>query len=802
MMSIAPLGAGTSAADYCLSVAKDDYYAQGAEPPGNWFGRGLPAFALKGRVEGLDLRRMLLGDISAAAHATLTGAGCRPHRAGWDCTFSAPKTVSVAWALAAPNAREVIQASHNAAVSAALTYLEDRAAFTRRGHGGHERERLPGLAVATFQHSTSRMGDPQLHTHCLVLNLAQRADGSVGTLESRYLYQHKMAAGAVYQMALGTELARLGYDISKAKNGIRLRDVPEKLCEAFSKRRQQISQILKQKGLRGAVASQIATLETRKVKEEKSFEDLLVSWRQQAGELGIELPLALTQQKNKAQVAAPSIASVLRELTHDRSVFIEADLVRALASESAGALDYQGLTALVKKTLVDPAVVRLKNAKQSLERYTTKEMLELEAGILRTAKRMAQNQTQPISATQMRQAVEGMTLSDEQQKALEHVLSKTGQIALIEGMAGTGKTHLLSAARLGFEAAGYTVHGCALSGKAAQNLEEGSGIKSVTLHSLLKSIEDKKQQLTSKDVVVLDEAGMVGSRQFHSVLNQIAAAGAKLVLVGDSRQLQPIEAGQMFRVLAKEIGKSDLKDIRRQVDPWARQAVADIASGGAAQALSEFDQRGLLVRSSDHETVVEDLAKAWMADALPMPQKLVVAGTRLDAFRVNSAIRECLIQSGALQSSAAAVRTQSGATREFAANDRLIFLRNDKRLGVRNGSLGTVIAIANAAGEHPTLEVRLDDGKRVSVPTRDYAHLDHGYALTVHKAQGTTVNGNVYVLTSEAMTDREWSYVALSRARQTTRIFTTLAEASELDKSMKRSRAKETALDYQAEPAS
>jgi ATP-dependent exoDNAse (exonuclease V) alpha subunit len=241
---------------------------------------------------------------------------------------------------------------------------------------------------------------------------------------------------------------------------------------------------------------------------------------------------------------------------------------------------------------------------------------------------------------------------------------------------------------------------------------------------------------------------------------------------------------------------TNLTDIRRQNQAWARDAVRSVLAGRSTEALQAFDQRGLISRSVDAQSSVQTLTHHWMADALPMQNKLVLTGTRLDAYRLNQSIRQALANEHKVTGEEIEFTTSQGGIRKVAAGDRVVFLRNDLGLGVKNGTLGVVTA-CRTADHHPCITVQVDDARAVTVDLTHYPHLDHGYALTVHKAQGTTIDGNVYVMASEVMTDREWSYVALSRAKGTTRIYTSDLEDVQLHQAMQRSHRKDTSIDHE-----
>lgn len=799
MMSIAAMGVGVAAADYCIGSTREDYYSNGGDPLGIWLGQGSASLGLDGVVQATEFRAVLQG-LHPHANQPLTGSGsgATAHRAGWDCTFSAPKSVSVLWGLSDEQTRLSIEKAHESAITAALGYLETHAAFTRRGHGGTEQEAVTGLVSATFKHFTSRAGDPQLHTHCIVMNLAPREDGSFGTIDSKHLYDHKMAAGAIYRMALGTTLVQQGYELSRSQHGFEVTGIDQDLCRQFSKRREQIAQALAEHGGKSAAASQIAALATRDAKQESQLSERLTHWRREALDFDCQLPTPTQVPHLKTPIEQTAL---LKQLTQGQSTFAHRDLMRAVALEGAGRIDYAELIATVKTMIASGAVIRIGKSSSADLRFTTPEVLAIETRCLETAAAMAEQKVSVIPMAdvhrveqQVRQK-DGLALSQEQRQAVHHIASVTGRIALIEGLAGTGKTQMLKVVRHVYEASGYRVHGCSLSGKAAQNLEEGSGIRSQTLHRLLAGLDMGQISLNSKDVIVLDEAAMVGSRQMDVLLGHAGRTGAKVVMVGDSKQLQPIDAGQMFGTLVRELGKSDLTDIRRQNESWARDAVRAVLAGQSSDALSAFDQRGLVSRNADPAASVQILTGHWMADELPIHKKLVLTGTRLEAYRLNQSIRQALQRANRVGSEEVEFTTSQGGTRRLATGERVVFLRNDLGLNVKNGTLGMVVACQSSI-DHPGITVQIDGGKKIKVPLDQYSHVDHGYALTVHKAQGTTIDGNVYVMASEAMTDREWSYVALSRAKGTTRIYTSELDDAQLQRDMQRSHRKDTSLDH------
>src|SRR5512143_3429816 len=289
MLSIGAMGkAGSGAGDYYVNLAREDYYTRGGEPAGWWRGIAASALGLTGIVERQDLRALLSGFHPTTGTALLQKAG-PDHRAGWDLTFSAPKSVSVLWSQSDVTNRATIQAAQQAAVDRTLAFLQEHAAFTRRGRDGLAQEPVVGLVVATFEHSTSREQDPQLHTHCLVANVAPRQDGSWGSLESRHFYQWKMAAGAFYRAELAQQLSdRLHVSIERDERSFRLAGIPKEIELHFSKRRAQIREQLHHFAVNNAASAAVATLQSREQKEIISRPDLLAHWQSKYGNSALD----------------------------------------------------------------------------------------------------------------------------------------------------------------------------------------------------------------------------------------------------------------------------------------------------------------------------------------------------------------------------------------------------------------------------------------------------------------------------------------------------------------------------------
>ncbi len=425
--------------------------------------------------------------------------------------------------------------------------------------------------------------------------------------------------------------------------------------------------------------------------------------------------------------------------------------------------------------------------------FTTREILGVEYDMARSAQVLAEHEGFAVSGRAVAAAIRHVEARDtenhfkldpEQVDAVRHVTRDNG-IAAVVGLAGAGKSTLLAAARVAWESDGRRVIGAALAGKAAEGLEDSSGIRSRTLAAWELAWANGHETLHRGDVVVVDEAGMVSSQQMARVLKIAEEAGAKVVLVGDAMQLQPIQAGAAFRAITERIGFAELAGVRRQREPWAREASRLFARGETEKGLDAYAQQGHLVEAETRDEVIARIVGDWTEalrqairnsaatgnDGRPRGDELLVlAHTNQDVKRLNEALRSVMTGEGAL-GEGRSFQTARGA-REFAAGDRIIFLENARfleprapRLGpqyVKNGMLGTVVSTGDKRGD-TLLSVRLDNGRDVVISEDSYRNVDHGYAATIHKSQGATVERTFVLATG--MMDQHLTYVSMTRHR-------------------------------------
>ncbi|WP_312930827.1 Ti-type conjugative transfer relaxase TraA [Agrobacterium cavarae] len=526
--------------------------------------------------------------------------------------------------------------------------------------------------------------------------------------------------------------------------------------------------------------------------------------------------------KKNADLIRRKPEEVLRILTDEKSVFDRHDIARTIHRYIN---DNEGFQRAFAAVMTSPQLVELMPEQNSkLAKYSTREMISVEHTMAASSLRMAERNSHGVNTNAVDQALRqqdamlgGSGLTDEQRTAVRHITSPT-QIAAVIGFAGAGKSTMLSAAREAWEAQGYRVHGAALAGKAAEGLTTSSGIAARTLASWEYGWSRGRHELGRNDILVIDEAGMVASRQLARFVAEAEKRGAKLVLVGDHEQLQAIGAGSPFRAIAERIGSVELTDIRRQKHDWQREASVAFATHRTAEGLQHYAERDSIRFAKDREQACAELIRDYLADRAQNPEgsRIALAHRRVNVRAINDGIRERLQAEGLLAKGDGQARSEQGygdgltnrelvyqtvnGKRAFAPGDRIVLLENNCDLDVKNGMLGTVEAV-----EPNALHLRLDGSsggqnnvRHLALPVKDYQSFDHGYATTIHKAQGATVD-RAFVMASATM-DRHLTYVAMTRHRADVTLYAgrdDLKDMKEMVASMGRSGVKETTLDYE-----
>jgi conjugative relaxase-like TrwC/TraI family protein len=801
MLSVSKLSPGQEAY-YERSVAAgiDDYYAGRGESPGVWVGRGAAELELDGVVGEGELGRLISG------RHPLTSAVLRQHPpkklitveridpttgerrleqktlspvAGYDLVFSPPKSVSLLHALGSEDVRHAVNQARLAAWQAALSYLEQRACVTRKGKDGVRRERGSGFVAAAY-HRTSRAQDPHLHTHVIVANMARSPDGVWRALDGEPLLKHyRLAAGYLYQSQLRFELTRsLGIEWREPRGGMaEIADVPEGALRAFSQRRAQVLDYLERRGSSGFYAAKVAALETRDRKEPVDLPRLREEWRARATEHGLgrrELK-RLFGRTIERELDERTVAEVANRLlgpdglTEKQSTFSGADAVMAWAQAHILGAPAEQVLSLVGRFIAMEQVTPVRRAAVGRPAvFSTAELLRHERAALALATCRHVRRVPTVSAATTEQVVRERetTLGREQVAMLRAPGSSPDPVVCVVGHAGAGKTSALAALADAFRREGLVAIGAAPSGVAAANLADETGIPSATLHRLLAEAR-RRGGLPRRCLLVVDEAGMADTRTLTRMLFQVEHAAGKAVLVGDPAQLSAVGAGGLFAAIVERQGAIELRDNFRQRDELERRALAALRDGATHDYLAHAAEQGSLIVAADRiEAKAQLVADWWQAARTDLPGSTMIAYRRADVAELNAVARALFDRDGRLGRER--LRLDNGI--ELAAGDRVVCTRNDRLLGVANGVRGTVVAVGRAPG---AIVVELDDRRRLTLPAAylDAGHVSHAYALTGHKTQGLTFE-RAFVLADGQGSLKEWGYVALSRSRGRTRLYT------------------------------
>ena len=895
MLSIGRLGTDGGAEYYLDKFANnvDDYYLGRGKAPGQWIGATSAQLGLVGQVDAQALRNLLAG-ISATGES-LGMQLRRERRPGYDLTFSAPKGISLLWAFGSDQVRDAISIAHDRAVSAVVDRLSNEACYARRGRDRKQLIEVNGFIGAAFRHRTSRAGDPQLHTHVVVPNLARGVDGQWSAPDGRHLFTWKMTGWALYRSALRAELAPLGLRWQVQRNGLsELADVPKAILRAFSRRRADIEQAMEQRGSTSAAAAAKVALVTRERKPTVSIagDVLRNGWVEQLS--AIELPdgaggarpataddlTAALGQEVTAPPVPDKVEAIFRVLAGEGSVslhdweiderhladsgapgtrllpvtllgssFSRRDAISAVARAfdvtpddavalTARFLDREGVVRILADRDVDPALEdvgagtehirtrsgRVVPATSGDRRYTTTELQAAEERIVDSATSRVGAASAKVGAAVVDEVLARHGhLDGEQAQDVRQLLTSGNGSDLVIGQAGTGKSTMLGAARIGWEEAGFRVIGTAVAARTAADLEGGTGIPSSSLPQLLADLREGGG-LTSRHVIVVDEASMVGTRPLDQLSSYVDAAGAKLVLVGDNRQLSSIDAGGVLRTLSAELGDHvvALTTNRRQSgadQQWERDALIALREGDVTPAVEADSDHGRVTITGTIDEARRHIVEDWWAVHHPQTTSdqsnrdqttAFLAVRRSDVTALNDMVRARRQAAGELGEEA------TFGAKAFSVGDRVIFEKNQRvpaadlgptseRLRFRNGTFGTVVAVLPpsdmalrekvppdnaltreggipgtqgdvaadiAAGLEEkaylastgSLVAQLDNGRQAVLP-RSYAETSTslGYALTVFRSQGITVD-HTFGLGGDSLY-QEAGYTQLSRGR-------------------------------------
>ena len=812
---VATLAQAASAAYYLESQRSfrhpNEYYTAGEEPDGVWFNpHALFGLSDGGKVDSSDFHRLYNGFAPNTGGKLTQNAGSERRSAGLDLTFSADKSVSALWAVADPDLRSEIERAHNDAARVALEETVLRhCAYTRIRNRDGEIEVLPAdIAAAMFQHGTSRDNDPQLHTHCMIFNAARtHRDGKYRALHQHPVYTWMKAAGAVYRNALAWSLQeRLGIRMEQyGKDGefTRIAGIPEGLTGHWSKRRAAIIEAAREMGFtvegnapRAAAANKI----TRAGKSPDNDPEIRHRrWRGEADGF-IEREALIASLLGKAETITPQqirdLTAVLEDLpyrlTREEAVFRLPDIVERVGNATAGLLNRDAVATSIERVLLNPEVVRLTRPPRSAEGradmahtrlYSTRHNLQMEQEVRDMAAGMAAGTGHSLSAQAIGAKVTGLLeagypLSEEQIAAIRAVTSSGGRVAIIEGAAGSGKTTTLRPIADLYREHGQSIIATAVAWRTAVALGNDVDARPFCVDKLLRLAARGGIGINKDTTIIVDEAGMLSTRQAHHILQLSERHGAKIVFAGDTQQQQPVEAGPGLRLIRDAVGsvrvdrirrqKADIEDILVRVHgetpeaarfraglmgeqertrilgdyeamedkprftPWQVAASEALRDGDAESAIAAHHLRGRFHIGYDEEKTLTGLVDDWdrYQRANPDKSSIVLARTRAEVRALSHLMRERRFAALPDAERADADRvtvTVSRGTEDDRTASPLEIARGDRlRIGATHWEKqlfnGTVVTVDDfmverrEAGTEPSvlISARTEDGRAVS----------------------------------------------------------------------------------------
>ena len=801
---------------------RGDYYlgheGQPAEGPGEWLGQGAVALGLSGEVDRDHLLRLWQGQDPHSGEQLVRHAH-GVHTAAVDCTFSAPKSVAIVWALGDQSTRDRVERAHQQAVRVACAHLERHAPLVRRRIAGQVRhERAQGLVIARFRHHTSRQSaaqqaagsapDPQLHDHCVIANCALRSSdreartGRWAAIDSRALYRIAAEAGAVYRAELATLLQQQGYRTERHGRYFEVQGVPPKVRQAFSARSAEVEQAVsafRARHGRAPTDEEVRGLVVRSRSPKTAIpEDAFQAWKQRAKEAGAK-PRDWAPNAHPIPQApwAETVQAVVEELTDPESprrlpqasATVDARTLRTAIAEAAqGRVPGTAVDTLVEAVTADPALVPLLGGL-----WTTRPTLQAEQAALAAVAAHPQDPARALPKRLVARAVrESPVPLDPEQVAAVRLACGEGGFVAVASPAGAGKGAILQAVVNAHQQAGGKAVAVAVAGATAQRLGEQTGADlSCTLEAFVLRVEKGRITLGPKDVVALDEAGVIETTRWAAFLE--AAGKARVVAAGDAAQLSPIGPGGLWPVLTDRVPTAFLTTVYRADSPWARDAWAALRAGAGAEALAAYQERDLVLVADDRERARAAAIARWDQDREALAARglgvedllLTTDGTRAEVRDLNRRAQAARLAKGELPGKPVAIGP--GAEQETPAEvdggpsllaypgDRVVTTRpvyGVKSQGkptrrVENGETGVVVATDPRAG---TVTVKLRDREWV-VDEEHRSALDLAYAQHLYRAQGRTV-AEVLVCGGGWQTDRASGYVGVSRAKETSVVIT------------------------------
>lgn len=752
---VASVSALTSSAQASSYYEADDYYADGGLSPSEWSGKGAEELGLSGDVDRDQFRELLDGKIGDQQLGTFRD-GQLEHRPGWDVTLSAPKSVSIMAEVAGD--RRLI-AAHGEAVKTALAHVETHMAATRVRHGGAvAREATGNLIIASFQHGTSRAQDPQLHTHNVIMNATQGEGGSWRSLEPRAIYQLQKQIGAIYRQELALKVRELGYEIEMAKESLfEIKGVSPDVMAVFSTRSAAIEAALGERGTSREAASaaekQVAALNTRQAKVAADQASLVADWRQTADRAGFgsEARLALvsaaksnavsaTGLADQAKTAERAVAHAADKLGERQSVFSVAALHEEAGRVGLGKVSYAQVGAAIDAAakqgqLIDRTFLDRRGAE--FAGLTTRQNIGAEASLLRTeaegrgafapiASPLAAAKAVAVASRQAER--DGFAWNADQRAATEQLLTSRNRITAVQGYAGTAKTTtVLATFAREAEARGVSVVALAPTASAAMVLGEALGARGDTVaRHMLSPVQSASGQPAAW---IVDEASLLSAGDTARLFDLAEKHRARIVLVGDVKQLGSVEAGAAFSQLqGAGMETAKLGEIVRQTNAAAKEAVLASIEGDAKKALAALDRGGgAIIENADRAERFAAIAERYAGlDKANRARTLVIEPSRDGRDALTAEIRQALVQTGALSGPAVIVESlvNKGVTRAEARDplsyDKGDVVRFDRDYADKGVARGEAFRVEGVDPAKAAVALRSEDGREVDWRLRQW----------------------------------------------------------------------------------
>lgn len=724
------------------------------------------------------------------------------HRAGTDFAFSPPKSFSALWAVSSPQIRQSLERINRASVVRGLDHLNNHA-VTRTGHGGSEKIAIKFAAIQ-FQHSTSRENDPHLHLHNAVLNLSKSADGQWRSIDPRSLMNWQTSSDSVYQADLIAQLKAEfpGIEIKKSDNGhsFEVVGVPNGLVNDWSTRRESILNAAEKDGISIDDAGGLDRkfYETR-IKKVTMSEDPHINWqafgakKHGFGERESKVLLDAKPGEKKALssfefglMMQEKVTEVVEKLLENESAFKLNALHRAIAEEFYGVLDAEKIDIVIDSICggdyelsQNDAVVKLGEF-DGMPYFSSKSMVAIEANLVELSTKLGTDSAHKIDDDLIEKAIKNQKVLSQEQADLVRHLCTDGSLKVGEGAAGSGKSTAALAAANAFKSAGYKIQGLGVSYEAAKILGDSANIEHTAIAKFIKEVVAGKIKIDNKTVLMIDESGLLGSKDAGKLLSMIDKAGAKAVFLGEEAQLNAVAAGPALSLIIESAGSASINTIRRQRSEVQREMVANFRVGHADLAINALNQEGGLSLHKTADTTKRALIEEWAKFTHSNKNKTatILAIKNADVKTLNEMAREILKERGQFTSDDVSIKvhgSKSAYKANFASGDAIVLRKNSDDIGVKNKDKAIITSIRSSANGGHIVTAKLDSGLEIKIDTSKYkdeategAAFNHNYAQTAFSSQGDTKDA-AFVL-SEGM-DRRYAYVSMSRHRDSVKLF-------------------------------